>query len=150
MKTDSEQQITKIKSDTEKEIKLAELRSQEKILLLKNQFEAEKELRAKTAANESTAHSIRVATCDEIRKIRDSMSTDIPAIRFNDYRIDDALTSLQAADNKRDSYLTEVGLLALRAALPKKISEDFRTAKREYYSAVLQGYNAEFRTSCAK
>lgn len=150
LKANSERQITMIKMDTEKEIKLAELRSQENIIRLKNQLDAEKELRAQIAVNESAALSARAKKCDEIKMIRDSMSSDITHLRYNDPRTDDAQISLDAAANKFTSYITQAGYLAFNSALPKKKSSEKFQEVRDFYIAVLEGYNAEFRASCLK
>ncbi|MCS3511249.1 hypothetical protein [Pseudomonas grimontii] len=150
LKVNSERDVIKIKTDTEWEIKQAELRSQENIIRLKNQLEAEKELRVKIAANESAVLSVRATKCAEIKTIRDGMSVDMTHLRYNDPLNEAALLNLQAADYKRTSYLTDSGNLALRSALSEKTSSDALQRFRVYYGAVLEGYNAELRTGCSK
>ena len=52
LKANSEQQVAKIKADTERDIKQAELRAQENILRMQSQLAAYNDLRAKIAADE--------------------------------------------------------------------------------------------------
>lgn len=150
LKSKNDALIARMKADNEKDIRDAELRSQEKILSLKFQFENDRDMRAKSAADESTLFKVRAAECDEIKAIRNRMSDDITFLRRGDSRSDDALLSLQSAYFKHSSYFTAVGQRAMGAELPEKVSDDFYVAKRDLYTAVLEGYNAELRSRCAK
>ncbi len=140
--------IETLKANTAEQIKMAELRSQENIIRLKDQLETEKDLRAQSAANESTALSARAKRCDEIKIIRDSMSSELTHLRHNDPRADDALVSLETDYNKLSSYMTRAGFSAINSALPKNKSPDGLQRASEIYGAVLEGYNAELRITC--
>lgn len=150
LKTNSEQQVTKIKTDTQREIAQSEFRSQENIVRLNGQLEAEKDLRAQTATNEAAAVSARVQKCGEIKTIRDGMSSDITHVRYNDPSVDDALLRLQAAYYKLTSYLSQESFSIMKSSIPPKESPDLLQRNLEFFRAVLAGYNAELTQSCAK
>lgn len=150
LKAKSEEQVVKIKSDTEYQIKQAELRSQENIIRLTNQLDTEKDQRAKITAAELATLTLRSKRCTEIKEIRDEMSSKITHVRYNDPLNEDALFSLQAAANKSTSYLTEYGYQAFKSEMPKDSSPDALQRQYEYFRAVLEGYNAELRIGCIK
>jgi hypothetical protein len=150
LKAKSEEQVVKIKSDTEYQIKQAELRSQENILRLTNQLDTEKDQRAKITAAELAALTLRSKRCTEIKELRDEMSSKITHVRYNDPLTEDALFSLQAAANKSSSYLTDYGYKVLNSEMPKEKSLDSLQRQYGYFRAVLEGYNAELRIGCIK
>lgn len=148
LKTKSEEQIAKMKADTERELMEVELRAQENIIRLKAQLDADKESRTQRAADESAARSERISVCSEMKSIRDGMSSDIIRLRNYDNTTESAIVSLEISANKIWSYLTNAGLSALKSSVQKDVPNERLAKLREHYDGVLQAYNEEIRVRC--
>lgn len=148
LKTQSEQQIIKVKTDTEKEIKLAELRSHENIIRLHAQLEAEREQRSQSSLKEAEALAGRRTKCNEMAVIRDGIASDLAHLNYNDARAEAAVQNLNSAYYKYFAYGTSAGLSVIKSMLPKKESKDTLASYRDFYTAFLAGYNEEIRISC--
>ncbi|UUQ64504.1 hypothetical protein NLK61_25390 [Pseudomonas fuscovaginae UPB0736] len=150
VKADTEIQIAKIKSDTESKINQAELLSKTNILLLTSQIETNKEQRAKAAANELAEKALRAQKCAEVKYIIEAMSRNIVHIRYNDINYDEALSTLTEAKNKTSLYFSKYAIEKMTSLIPKKPPENRLEKLSTYYSAMLEGYTAEFRENCSK
>lgn len=148
LKRDAEQQIAKIKSDTERAIKESELKTQENVILLKEQFEQEKDKRAKTTAEEASVKAAAAARCDEIKVIHSQMSEDITHIRYNDPLTENALSRLDVNYNKLTVHLSRAGWISLKESMSNPIPSNQLQAKKDFYKEILEAYSAELRAGC--
>ncbi|WP_156116669.1 hypothetical protein [Massilia sp. 9096] len=142
--------IESLKAQTQKQIREIELKSQADITRLRAQLDAEKDLRAQSVKNEAIVRSERAKECDEVKAIRDDMSSDFTHLRFNDLETSAALLRLESASSKITAYFSPAARTAYKASLPKEPSSDQLQRYREVYGAVLEGYNKQVTISCAK
>ncbi len=149
LRTHSEEQVAKIKANTEVAIKDAELRSKDNLLRLSGQIEADRERRAQNAGDVGAARVAQAARCNEMKAISNSMSENLPRLKYNSVGTDPALESLAAAGNKFMSYVSRSGAGAFSDSLPKSIESGLE-GQRHYYESILNGYNEILRVDCKK